>query len=1557
MNPETPRVRDVFVAAVKLPPDRWEAFLRQACDGDEELCRQVGELLEAHQQAGSFLDQPLAHLPATQDLDPAGNGVATAAQEGPGTLIGPYTLLERIGEAGMGKVWMAQQREPMHRRVALKIIKAGMDTRQVVARFEAERQALALMDHPNIARVLDGGTTAGGRPYFVMELVKGTPITQYCDEHRLTVRHRLELFLPVCQAIQHAHQKGIIHRDLKPSNVLIAPYDGRPVPKMIDFGAAKAIGQRLTERTLYTGFGAVVGTLEYMSPEQAELNNQDIDTRSDIYALGVLLYELLTGTTPLSRERVTQAAFTEMLRAVREEDPPRPSTRLSDSQETLPAIAAGRHTEPARLTKLVRGELDWIVMKALEKDRSRRYETANGLARDIEHYLNDEPIEARHPTPLDRAARWARRHRSLVWAGAAVLGVVLVASLISAGLIADAYKQEKAQRIAAQKSEARALAGESLATEQRAEAERQRDAADRAVYAAKMQIASRDWIAGDFAAADVVLEAQLPRPGRADVLGWEWYYLFSQCHGERFVLPGRLPYAGHCQFCWSPDGRFLASVDQIGLVNIWDVASGERKASLRGCPIAILCLAWSPDGQHIAASIDQGTVVIWDAGSGANVRSLMGRGLQVHSIAWSPDSRRLAAGEGHITQLEEGEATIRIWDWRARKSLSSLSAPSGPVWSLDWHPDGRQLAAVYGPWFSLHLALWDTASGRETDRWPTGDGHLAFFSPDGSRLAWGSRPVRVTDLKTREVVWSNGAYGPTWSPSGDRLASAAVGGAITIWDAASGAELSSFAAHAGWPPIAWSPRGDLLAAQYPEETVGIWDTAAGRKFLRPGTPGDSSHWSRIAFSPDGGRLLVAGPNESLRIYDAESGAVLLTGPPLPNFLRYPSWSPDGKRFAISAHSERTGWSVLIGDATTGEAVLPPLRCESKPHALAWSPDGGLLAVGGRTGIGATNTRGWVQLFSTGTGRLISASAEVAGAVDALSWSPDGTRLAAAGGFEPLRVWDAGLHPQPFAATTPAESCLDWSPDGKRLVSGTRDGNITIYDAASGAPLYDARAHGYVEAVSWHPRMPRIASGGRDGMIRIWDSSTGQELCVLQTQSSLVRDLDWSPDGWRLASTGSDGSVRIWDASPAVRFLERHGDLRSRVWKLIPVYLYWGIQGATDAQFQAALGLLKQLRALHPEEKELQRQALCVEWLHAVQLARDGKTTEAIALFRRLTAEAPDLPDYRLQLPYALFVAKKEVQAIALLEAWVAEFPRRSDYHQELAFLYESRAIQLGQSGQLPEAVAILRKLAQEFPERPGHCSQVMRALMAQLPPEQVIAVFRRLAREFPDAPEYRDEARVQVNLGLRLSRLGRYAEAVAQYREALRLRPDDPEAHAKLGIALACQGKDAEAEAEYRQAPGLRPGAREAFINPSFALRTQQKFAAAARLLAAGLAAEPELAEDLREKLRYNAACAAVLAGCGRGSGAAELSDAERARLRRQALDWLRADLAAWSQLLEKQPDQARSLVQERIQFWQGDTDFVAVRGDELARLPEAERRAWQQLWKDVELMLKRVSH
>jgi serine/threonine protein kinase/tetratricopeptide (TPR) repeat protein len=406
----------IFEVARKMDNcEARETYLRQVCGQDEALIGRVRALLQAHKENESFLEGPASAL-----REEPGRTVDQPAAEGPGTVIGPYKLLQEIGEGGMGSVWMAQQTKPVKRLVALKLIKAGMDSRQVIARFEAERQALALMDHANIARVLDGGTTSAGRPYFVMDLVKGVSITRYCDEHHLTPRQRLELFLPVCQAIQHAHQKGIIHRDLKPSNVLVALYDGKAVPKVIDFGVAKAAGQSLTDKTLVTGFGNIVGTLEYMSPEQAEINQLDIDTRSDIYSLGVLLYELLTGSPPFTRKELEKAGMLEMLRVIREQEPSKPSTKLSTA-EGLPTLAANRGTEPAKLTKLVRGELDWIVMKALEKDRNRRYETANGFAADVQRYLADEPVQACPPSALYRFRKFARRNKARL----AITGLLL----------------------------------------------------------------------------------------------------------------------------------------------------------------------------------------------------------------------------------------------------------------------------------------------------------------------------------------------------------------------------------------------------------------------------------------------------------------------------------------------------------------------------------------------------------------------------------------------------------------------------------------------------------------------------------------------------------------------------------------------------------------------------------------------------------------------------------------------------------------------------------------------------------------------------------------------------------------------------------------------------------------------------------------------------------------------------------------------------------------------------------------------------------------------------
>jgi len=413
------REKEIFEQALDITPTEERLrFLTSACGKDAVLLARVRALLRADESGESFLpEQPKATVvPIT---------------EKPGDRIGRYKLLQQIGEGGCGVVYMAEQTEPVRRRVALKVIKLGMDTKQVIARFEAERQALALMDHPNIAKVLDAGATDTGRPYFVMELVRGIKITEFCDEKSVPTADRLKLFTQVCQAIQHAHQKGVIHRDIKPSNILVTVNDGVPVPKIIDFGIAKATAGPLTDKTLFTAFEQFIGTPAYMSPEQAEMTSLDIDTRTDIYSLGVLLYELLTGRTPFDPSELLQSGLDEMRRTIREKEPDRPSTRLSTMAEgELTTVAKHRHTEAPRLIHLVRGDLDWIVMKCLEKDRTRRYETANGLASDIQRHLNNEPVVARPPSALYRIEKLVRRNR-LAFTAAALVALALVLGIVA----------------------------------------------------------------------------------------------------------------------------------------------------------------------------------------------------------------------------------------------------------------------------------------------------------------------------------------------------------------------------------------------------------------------------------------------------------------------------------------------------------------------------------------------------------------------------------------------------------------------------------------------------------------------------------------------------------------------------------------------------------------------------------------------------------------------------------------------------------------------------------------------------------------------------------------------------------------------------------------------------------------------------------------------------------------------------------------------------------------------------------------------------------------------
>jgi serine/threonine protein kinase/tetratricopeptide (TPR) repeat protein len=421
------QAKSIFLAALEAhAPDRWPTFLEQACGGDAQLRAEVEKLLRARSEIGSFHEVQRPALPATRD-----EAISGAISEGPGAVIGPFKLLERIGEGGFGVVFMAEQLHPVRRKVALKVLKPGMDTHQVIARFEAERQALALMDHPNIAHILDGGATTSGRPYFVMELVRGIPITQFCDQNRLPVAQRLELFITICHAVQHAHQKGIIHRDLKPTNVLVTLHDDKAVAKVIDFGIAKASGQQLTEKTLFTNFAQMIGTPLYMSPEQAQMSGLDVDTRSDVYSLGMMLYELLTGTTAFDKERLKTMGYDEICRMIREEEPPKPSTRISTLAKAGTTLSMRGKSDPKRLRHLFRGELDWIVMKCLEKDRTRRYQTASGLAMDLQHYLADEPVLACPPSAAYRLRKFARKYRALLRIAALFVLLLVAAAAVS----------------------------------------------------------------------------------------------------------------------------------------------------------------------------------------------------------------------------------------------------------------------------------------------------------------------------------------------------------------------------------------------------------------------------------------------------------------------------------------------------------------------------------------------------------------------------------------------------------------------------------------------------------------------------------------------------------------------------------------------------------------------------------------------------------------------------------------------------------------------------------------------------------------------------------------------------------------------------------------------------------------------------------------------------------------------------------------------------------------------------------------------------------------------
>ncbi len=630
----------IFYAALKLKSQaERNAYIKAACGHNINLLNRVEALLKAHYTEDSFLEVPALEPDATLDKSPM--------IEGPGTMIGRYKLLELIGEGGMGLVYLAEQQEPVRRNVALKIVKLGMDTKQVIARFEAERQTLAVLDHPNIAHVFDAGTTEAGRPYFVMEYVEGMSITKYCDEQKLNIEERLELFKNVCEGVQHAHQKGIIHRDIKPSNILVSNHGDKAVPKIIDFGIAKISTQLLTEETFYTHEGQLLGTPEYMSPEQVDLATQDIDTRSDIYSLGVLLYVLLAGVLPLDRESLEHAGFAELQRTIREEEPPLPSTRLTSLGDKAKAIAESRRTQIITLTRRLHRELEWIPMKAMRKERTRRYRSASELADDIQNYLTGTPLIAGPESAVYRARKFVRKHAGSV-ATVALIAVVIVLGLIVSTAMSfraeqarekEAIARTRAEQARDKEAAMRAQVEQALVCAEQAEkaAKEKSEELRRTLYVNSIWLADAKYAEGNIRRVRELLES-CPN----DLRGWEWYRLRHIADQSRMTLLGHKERVKSVAF--SPDGKRMVSGSLDETVRVWDVATGDELITLRGHTNEIYSIVFSPDGEHIISGSNDTTIKIWDSATGAELMTLRGHGQSINLVAFSPDGKRMVSG-------------------------------------------------------------------------------------------------------------------------------------------------------------------------------------------------------------------------------------------------------------------------------------------------------------------------------------------------------------------------------------------------------------------------------------------------------------------------------------------------------------------------------------------------------------------------------------------------------------------------------------------------------------------------------------------------------------------------------------------------------------------------------------------------------------------------------------------------------------------------------------------------------------------------------------------------
>ncbi|MEZ6057199.1 MAG: protein kinase [Planctomycetaceae bacterium] len=1003
-----------------------------------------------------------------------------------------FRLIKLLGSGGMGVVWLAEQDKPVKRRVALKLIKSEVPSKDVMVRFEAEKQALAMMDHPNIARVLDAGTTDDGRPYFVMELVEGVPITQYCDDNKLSVDERLKLFVPVCKAVQHAHQKGIVHRDLKPSNVLVTVVDGQPVPKVIDFGLAKAVEQNLmlSDATLQTEFGKVVGTVQYMSPEQAELRgseSEDIDTRTDVYSLGVMLYELLTGTTPLDKGTLGQNALLKVLQIIREDAPPRPSSRLSSaSYEANSAVSDLRNVHPARLQQILRGELDWVVMKALEKDRARRYQTANDLAQELTNYLTGVAVAARPPSAWYQLQKFANRNRVLVAAVLAV-SVALVAGIVGTtyGLLRANEKASEAEiergkalgnehlanleKDKARSNEQRAIANEkrAVAAELHAEAESQRARDSEA--SAKFQLAVARWEAGRARDARDLLQ-EIPPEYRDN---FEWRFCRRQFEGSDFTC------YGHSQVvrrvAYSPNGTEVATASMDSTIKLWDARTGAEIKTLRGQEGAVHQVVFSPDGTHIASSGSDRTIRIWDIRTGEITTKLEGHEHYILTIAFTSDGTQLLSASD--------KATIRRWDAASGQEMSKAEIRQNPTGGA-FSPDGSRFLSFN----NSGLILWDTAIGREIRRQANTRPYpiSAVFSADGRHVAVACHDtVTLWDSELTHSLWTGDGKagwirGLDFSPDGTRLATSGGDRKAHIWDVETGVETMTFVGHSdAVNDVAFSPDGARLATVSFGDALRLWDVRTGANVVSVRPHG--SIVNGIVLSQDGNRLVSGGFDRKLKMTDVHTGAEI---------------------YSVNGH---------FNGSAPGS------------HTVAWSPDEAYIAFGADD-----NT---VKLIDARTGAELKSLAGHESNVCTVAFSPDSQRVISGSFDHTIRVWDvaAGQEVMTLIGHTGRVNCVAISPDGTHIVSACEDRTIRFWDAQSGKELMSLVGHEVnVVDIAFSPDGSQIATSSSDHTIRIWDALTGASISRLNGHEAGVTGIAYSPDGSRIASTGFDRRLKLWD---------------------------------------------------------------------------------------------------------------------------------------------------------------------------------------------------------------------------------------------------------------------------------------------------------------------------------------------------------------------------------------------------------------------------------------------